>query len=70
MSKESRESEKQAWIQRIKKELSEYQIGDWDLDVVFEPLLIACAKVTNKFDDFKQCILEGISTLKSVISKK
>jgi len=66
----SKESEKQAWIQKIKKELNEYQIGDWDLDSVFEPLLNACAKLANNYNEFKQCILEGISTLKSIISKK
>jgi len=66
----SKESEKQTWIQRIKKELNEYRIGDWDLDVVFEPLLNACAKEAKSYSEFKQCILEGISTLKSIISKK
>jgi len=57
------------WIERIKKELNEYEIGDYDLDQVFEPLFEACAKVAKTYNEFKQCIEEGVSTLKSVVSK-
>jgi len=63
------EDEKEQWIERIKKELSEYAIGDQDLDAVFDPLLRACAKISRTYDEFKQCITEGVSTLKQVVRR-
>jgi len=57
------------WIKKIKKELNEYAIGDYDLDEVFAPLFEACEKVAKNYSEFKQCVEEGISTLKSVIKK-
>jgi len=57
------------WIEKLKKELNKFEIGDKDLDVVFEPLFEACGEVAKTYNDFKQCVNEGISTLKSVISK-
>ena len=61
--------DREEWVERIKKELSEYEIGGYDLDQVFEPLLEACSKVAKTYSEFKQCVNEGISTLKSIISK-
>jgi len=60
---------KEEWIQKVKKQLNEYQIGDFDLDQVFDPLLNACAKVAKNFSEFKQCVNEGLATLKSILSK-
>jgi len=60
---------KEEWIERIKKELNEYEIGGYDLDHVFEPLLEACSKVAKTYNEFKQCVNEGVSTLKSIMSK-
>jgi len=57
------------WIEEIKKELNGYEIGGYDLDQVFEPLLEACSKVAKTYNEFKQCVNEGISTLKSIMSK-
>jgi len=57
------------WIEKIKKELDEYTLGDTDLSVVFEPLLERCARLAKNFDEFKQCLGESISTLKSVIGR-
>jgi len=62
-------SNKEDWIERIKKELNEYEIGGYDLDQVFEPLLQACSRVAKTYNEFKQCVNEGISTLKSIMSK-
>ncbi|RLF63145.1 MAG: hypothetical protein DRN30_06975 [Thermoplasmata archaeon] len=62
-------SDAEEWVERIKKELNEYAIGDYDLDQVFEPLLVACSKVARTYNEFKQCVNEGISTLKSVVSR-
>ena len=56
-------------IERIRRELNEYAIGDYDLDQVFDPLLEACSKVAKTESELKQCIEEGISTLKTVIRK-
>ena len=61
--------DREEWVERIKKELSEYEIGGYDLDQVFEPLLEACSKVAKTYSEFKQCVNEGISTLKSIINK-
>jgi len=60
---------KEEWVERIKKELNEYEIGGYDLDQVFEPLLQACSRVAKNYNEFKQCVNEGISTLKSIMSK-
>jgi len=60
---------KKEWVERVKKELNEFVIGDYDLDQVFEPLLEVCSKLANTYDEFKQCISEGVTTLKSVLSK-
>ena len=60
---------KEEWVERIKKELNEYEIGGYDLDQVFEPLLQACSRVAKTYNEFKQCVNEGISTLKSIMSK-
>ncbi|RLF08513.1 MAG: hypothetical protein DRJ60_00180 [Thermoprotei archaeon] len=57
------------WIEKIRKELNEYEIGGYDLDQVFEPLFEACSKVAKTYSEFKQCVEEGISTLKSVVRK-
>jgi chorismate mutase len=57
------------WVEKLKKELNKFEIGDRDLDTIFEPLFEACGEVSKTYNDFKQCVNEGISTLKSVISK-
>jgi len=57
------------WVRRLKEELNEYEIGGYDLDEIFEPLLEACNKVARNYSEFKQCVEEGISTLKSVVRK-
>ena len=60
---------KEEWVEKIKRELNEYAIGDYDLDQVFDPLFEACSRVTSTYSEFKQCVEEGISTLKSVIRR-
>ena len=62
-------SNKEDWVERIKKELNEYEIAGYDLDQIFEPLLQACSRVAKTYNEFKQCVNEGISTLKSIMSK-
>jgi len=62
-------TDKKEWVEKVKKELNEFVIGDEDLDKVFEPLLNTCSKLAKTYDEFKQCVSEGISTLKSVITK-
>jgi len=57
------------WIEKIKKELNEYEIGGHDLDQIFDPLFEACSEVAKTYNEFKQCVEEGISTLKSIIKK-
>jgi len=57
------------WVKRLKEELNEYEIGGYDLDEIFEPLLEACSKVAKTYSEFKQCVEEGVSTLKSVVRK-
>lgn len=61
--------EKEEWIERLKKELHSYSIGEYDLDRVFEPLLDACARLTKTYDEFKQCVNESLTTLKTVMRK-
>ncbi|RLG77831.1 MAG: hypothetical protein DRO12_01030 [Thermoprotei archaeon] len=61
--------DKDEWVEKIKKELNEFAIGEYDLDQVFEPLLEACKKVARTYSEFRQCINEGISTLRSVVSR-
>ena len=62
-------SDAEEWIERIKKELNVYEIGGYDLDQIFDPLFEACAKVAKTYSEFKQCVSEGVSTLKHVMSK-
>ena len=57
------------WVEKIKKELDNYTLGDDDLSTVFEPLLEKCAKLAKNFEEFKTCVGEGINTLRSVLSK-
>jgi hypothetical protein len=57
------------WIEKIKKELDNYTLGDTDLSVVFEPLLEKCAKLAKNFDEFKTCLNESISTLRNTLNK-
>ena len=56
-------------LNEVKRELSEYRIGEEDLDRLFDPLLATCRREAKTDKDFKQCVLEGINTLKSVLSK-
>lgn len=57
------------WVEQIKKELNEYAIGNEDLDRVLAPLLKVCSELSKNYDEFKQCINEAITTLKSVVGK-
>jgi hypothetical protein len=57
------------WIEKIKKELDNYTLGDVDLSAVFEPLLEKCAKLAKSFDEFKTCLNESVSTLRSVLGR-
>jgi len=63
------EAEKKNWIEKFKRELNEFTLGDVDLGDVFEPLLEKCAKLAKNFDEFKQCISEGVSTLRQVLAR-
>jgi len=56
-------------LNEIKRELSEYHIAEEDLDRVFDPLLASCSKVAKNDKELKQCVLEGINTLKSILSR-
>ncbi len=57
------------FIEKLKKELDEFVIGETSLAEIFEPVFDACAKVAKNEEEFKQCVTEAISTLKSVIKK-
>lgn len=57
------------WVARLKKELNEYEIAGHDLGDVFSPLFEACSKVAKTYNEFKQCVEEGVSTLRSIIKK-
>ncbi|RLB79148.1 MAG: hypothetical protein DRH17_14200 [Deltaproteobacteria bacterium] len=57
------------WVEKLKEELNEYQIGEYELGQIFEPLIMACAKVAKTENELRQCVNEGISTLKSVVRK-
>jgi len=56
-------------LNEIKRELSEYHIAEEDLDAIFDPLLRSCSRVAKNDKELKQCITEGISTLKSILSR-
>jgi len=56
-------------IERIKKELNEFEIGGQALDEIFYPLIEACSKVARNNSELKQCIEEGLSTVKAVVRK-
>ncbi|RLI07761.1 hypothetical protein DRO24_02365 [Candidatus Bathyarchaeota archaeon] len=55
--------------EEILEELSEFEIGGKDLDVIFEPLVERCAELAKNERELRQCIEEGISTLKTVVKK-
>jgi len=61
--------ERDEWVERLKKELNEYEVGGYDLDQVFEPLLQACSKVAKTYSEFKEGVSESVSTLKSAMNK-
>jgi len=65
----SKDAGKQEWIKKLREELNEYEIGGYDLDQVFEPLFDVCDKVAKNENEFKQCMREAISTLKSVMNR-
>jgi len=64
-----RNDELEEWLEKLKDALNEYEIGDLDLDKALAPLLEACSRVAKTADDFKQCIIEAASTLKSVAKR-
>jgi hypothetical protein len=57
------------FVDKLMKELSEYTIGDEELSKIFEPLLERCAKLSKTADEFKRCVTEAVTTLKSALGK-
>jgi len=55
--------------EKIRKELAEFEIGDQDLDVIFDPLIQQCSELARDEREFRQCLDEAISTLKAVAKK-
>jgi len=55
--------------EKVKEELAEFEIGGQDLDVIFDPLVQQCMELSRNDKEFKQCIEEAISTLKSIVKK-
>jgi len=55
--------------EKVKEELAVFEIGGQDLDVIFDPLVERCMELAKTEREFKQCIDEAVSTLKSIIKK-
>jgi len=64
-----RRDELDEFFEKFKEELNEYAIGDLDLDKALAPLLDACSRVAKTADEFRQCVVEAASTLKSVAKR-
>jgi len=56
-------------IEKIKQELSEFELGEKDLDVVFDPLVQECVELAKDENEVKQCLKEAANTLIGVLKK-
>jgi hypothetical protein len=56
-------------IEKIRKELCEYEIGKEDLCIIVDPLLEKCSAIAKDEKDFKTCLKEAVDTIKKTISK-
>lgn len=55
--------------EEVRRELSEFEIGSEDLAAIFDPLVEECSKLARDEKEFRQCIEEAISTLKTIVRK-
>jgi len=55
--------------ERLRRELSQFELGSTELQSVFDPLIEECMKLSKDERDFLQCIREAADTLKLVLKK-
>ena len=61
--------EKKTYVEKIKKQLEQYEVGNKTLAEVLAGVIEACGDVTEDENEFKICVDEVFDSLRKVIKK-